>query len=339
MKKDNFLERQERVRLTPLPTPLEYAENLSKLLGGPDIYIKRDDFTTLAFGGNKTRKLEFIMADALKKKADVVITIGGLQSNWARQTVSAANKLGMETILILEGEEPEEYQGNLLLDKIMGAEIRYREFTRKEEDQEIWGQCPVTGKVAEELSKQNKTPYVIPLGGATPVGNLGYINAALEIKKQTERNNIRADYIALATGTGGTQAGLELGNRLYDLNSNIVGLSVSRHSRDKEDEIAELCNQTLEYFGIDELIFNRSEIRVNYDYIGDGYAIPTEECIEAIRLVARTEGIILDPVYSGKAMAGVIDLIKKKEIKKGENVIFIHTGGGTVNFAFNNYFG
>ena len=328
----------DRVHLTHLPTPLEHAKNLSRILGGPNIFFKRDDCTALAFGGNKTRKLEFVMADAIKKNADVMITIGGLQSNWARQMASAARKLGMEVILVLEGNEPQEYQGNLLLDKIMGCQLKFQEITQEEEDKEIQGECPITGKIADELRKENKVPYTAPLGAASPLGNLGYINAVIELEEQLDSLGITADYIVLATGTGGTQAGLELGVRLLDLDTKVIGLSISRHTREKVDEISELCNQTMDFLKLNNFQIDPKDVIVNYDYMGKGYGIPTEECIEAVQLVARTEGVILCPVYTGKAMAGLVDLVHQGFFKKEDNVIFLHTGGGTANFAFNRLF-
>jgi len=333
-----LFEKFNKITLAFLPTPLEYAGNLKKLLNGPRIFFKRDDCTGLAFGGNKIRKLEYIMADVLEKNADVIITIGGLQSNWVRQTAAVAKKHGLKIILVLNGKEPEEYQGNLLLDSILGCDIRFKPYTNEEGQREIAGETPITGGIAEEIKKNGKTPYIIPLGGCTPMGNLGYINAVKELKKQSEEKNINVDYIVLAVGTGGTQAGIELGLRLYKMNTRCYGISVSRHIKPKSQEIADLCNQTVKYFKLECRRFSPDEIVVNYDYIGEGYAIPTNECIEAIRTVARTEGIILDPVYTGKAMAGLIDLIKRGKFKKNENIVFLHTGGGIANFAYNKVF-
>jgi len=330
---------KKRVDLAFLPTPFKKAEKLTDLLGGPNIFFKRDDLTGLAFGGNKTRKLEFVMADALEKNADVVITIGGLQSNWARQTAAAAKKLGMEVILLLNGKEPKEYQGNLLLDRILGCDIRFRPYTDEEEQKEEAGETPITGEIAEEVKKEGKIPYIAPIGAPNPLGNLGYINAIKELKDQSEKSGIDIDYIVLATGTGGTQAGVELGVRLFEINAKAYGISASRHIRPKSEEIADLCNQTLDFFDLECPRFSSGEITMNYDYIGEGYAIPTLGCIEAIRTTAQTEGIILDPVYTGKAMAGLTDLIKKGKFKKDDNVVFLHTGGGPANFAYSKIFG
>ena len=333
-----LFDKSKKIPLAFLPTPLEYADNLTKLLNGPKLFFKRDDCTGLAFGGNKTRKLEYIMADVLEKQADTIITIGGLQSNWARQTAAAARKLGLKIILVLNAKEPEEYQGNLLLDSILGCDIRFKPYTDEEEQREEAGETPITGVIAEEVKRNGRIPYIIPLGGCNPIGNLGYINAIKELKKQSEEKNINIDYIVSAVGTGGTQAGIELGLKLYEMNTQCYGISISRHIKPKSQEIADLCNQTVKYFKLECSQFSPDEITVNYDYIGKGYAIPTNEGIEAIRIVAQTEGIILDPVYTGKAMAGLIDLIKKGKFKKNENIVFLHTGGEIANFAYNKVF-
>lgn len=335
---EEILEEVNRVPLGFFPTPLERAKKLTDLLGGPNIFLKRDDCTGLAFGGNKTRKLEFVMADALEKNADVIITIGGLQSNWARQMAAAAKKLGMEVILVLNGKEPKEHQGNLLLDRILGCDIRFRPYTNEDEEKEEAGETPITREIAEEVKKNGKIPYIIPLGAANPLGNLGYITAIKELKDQSEKSDINIDYIVLAVGTGGTQAGIELGLRFFQMNAKVYGISVSRHTKPKSKEIADLCNRTIDFFELECPRFFLDEVTVNYDYIGKGYAIPTKECIKAIYTTARTEGIILDSVYTGKAMAGLIDLIKKGEFKKDENIVFLHTGGGPAVFAFNSIF-
>ena len=204
-----------RLPLTPLPTPLEYAPNLTECLGGPKIYIKRDDLTALAFGGNKTRKLEFLLPPAVAAGADTIITLGGVQSNWVRQTVAAARKLGMDAVAVLEGERPVRYQGNVLLDHLMGARLLYNpNVTQELEDQEIQEVYPITGEVAKEYREMGRTPFLLPLGGATPLGNLGYINAVDELNQQLGELGVRANYIIAATGTGGTQAGIECGLRL-----------------------------------------------------------------------------------------------------------------------------
>ena len=338
MKLNSLIAAYDRIKLSFLPTPLEYAERLTRELGGPRIYFKRDDCTGLAFGGNKVRKLEFVLADAVNRKADVIVTIGGLQSNWARQTAAAARRLGIDTVLILDGKAPEQYQGNLLLDHILGCDIRFREISREEEDAEISGKTPITGTVVDELRGQGRTPYVASLGAANPLGNLGYVNAMDELNTQLKDQGIEAKYLVLGIGTGGTQAGLEIGARLLDMDLAVIGMSASRHTREKSEELAELCNETAEFLDLDDMQFTPGDFTVTYDYIGEGYAIPTKECIEAIRLVAQTEGVILDPVYTGKAMAGLIDWIEKRRFDKDDGVIFLHTGGATANFEYGDYF-
>ena len=335
---NSLLASYDRIKLGFLPTPLQYAERLTRKLGGPRIYFKRDDCTGLAFGGNKVRKLEFVLADAVKKKADVIVTIGGLQSNWARQTAAAAKKLGMEAVLVLDGEEPERYQGNLLLDRILGCDIRFRKITQEEEDAEIFGKMPVTGVVVDELKAQNKIPYVASLGAANPLGNLGYITAMDELNSQLKEQGVEANYLVLGIGSGGTQAGVEIGAKLLDMDLKVIGMSASRHTREKSEELAELCNETADFLSLDNIQFAPGDFTVAYDYIGEGYAIPTKECIEAIRLVAETEGVMLDPVYTGKAMAGLMDWIRKGRFDKHDSVIFLHTGGATANFEYGDHF-
>ena len=323
-----------RIPLTPLPTPLEFAPRLTKALGGPQVYVKRDDLTALAFGGNKTRKLEFLMADAVKQKADTVITLGGVQSNWVRQCVAAARKLGMDSVAVLEGEMPQIYQGNVLLDRIFGARLIYDpNITQELEDQEIQGICPITGKVAEDYREMGKRPYLMPLGGATPLGNLGYINAVDELMNQLTEKGIQADYLIAGTGTGGTQAGIECGLRLIKSSTKMLGISVSRHTQPKENEIAALCNTTMEFLGIRDEIFVPNDISVNYDYIGEGYGAVTEGAVEAIRMAAELEGLILCHTYAGKAFAGMVDLIRRGVLTREHTVVFLHTGGGVANFA------
>lgn len=323
-----------RIPLTPLPTPLEFAPNLTKALGGPQIYIKRDDLTALAFGGNKTRKLEFLMADAVKHQADTVITMGGVQSNWVRQCACAARKLGMDTVAVLEGEMPQVYQGNVLLDRMFGARLIYDpNVTQEMEDLEIQGDCPITGKVAEDYRRLGKRPYLMPLGGATPLGNLGYINAMNELAEQLSQLHLKADYLIAATGTGGTQAGIECGLRLLGAPFKLLGISVSRHTRPKEVEIAELCNATMAFLGIHGETFTPNDLSVNYDYVGAGYGAVTAGALEAIRMAAEQEGLVLCHTYAGKAFAGMIDLVRRGVLTREHTVVFLHTGGGVGNFA------
>lgn len=335
MKTHNDLFNQPRVELSKFPTPMEYAKNLTKYLGGPQIYIKRDDVTSLAFGGNKTRKLEYIMADVLSRGADTVVTLGGIQSNWIRQTIAASKRLGLQTVSVFENSEPEVYQGNFLLDKLMGSGMRFcPEITQEIEDAEIAGEFPITGKIAKELEREGHHPYCLPLGGTSPEGNLGYIMAVDEMQKQMDEIGINPSYIIAATGTGGTQTGLECGIRVFGLNTKMMGISISHHTRPKELEIAEMCNKTIEHFKLPISNFSEQDILVNYDYVGEKYGALTQAAQEAVQIAAELEGLILCHTYAGKAMAGLIALSRIGYLTSKDTVIFIHTGGGVANFAF-----
>lgn len=326
------LEKYPRLRLTPLPTPLAYMKNLSEYLGGPRIYVKRDDVGSLAFGGNKTRKLEYIMAQAVAEGADTVVTLGGVQSNWVRQTVAAAKALGMDAVAVLEGEKPNVIQGNLMLDMLMGAQLIYMPGISQEvEDREIASEFPITGPIAEELRRQGKKPFLAPLGGATPIGHLGYINMVDELMSQTAEMGIKPTHIFLGTGTGGTHAGMQLGLRLSGADAKLVGISVSYHTRPKEEEIAEMCTQAMAFYGANGS-FAPEDVTVNYDYVGAGYGAITPEAIEAVRLAARLEGLIMCHTYAGKALSGLIGMIRKGDLTRDDVVIFVHTGGGTADF-------
>jgi D-cysteine desulfhydrase family pyridoxal phosphate-dependent enzyme len=319
-----------RVHLASLPTPLEEAARLSKALGGPRILIKRDDSTGLAMGGNKARKLEFLMGEALAKGVDVVLTTGAVQSNHARMTVAAANKLGIKTILVLRGEEPKEVQGNLLLDRILGAEIRVvkGDYDRTQREME---------SIAADLRGKGHAPMVIPVGGATPSGSLGYVTMMLELVSQLNEMGLKATHLVHASGSGGTQAGLILGARALSTGMRIVGISVSRKRDLLREKVAGIADEASRLVQADCRI-TANDVEVYDEYIGEGYGIPTKECVEAIRLLAETEGILLDPVYTGKAMAGLIDLVNKGKITREDTVVFLHTGGAPALFAYKHLF-
>jgi len=309
-----------RVRLAALPTPLEEMGNLSKKLGGPRLFIKRDDNTGLAFGGNKARKLEFLMGDALDKGADTIITAGGIQSNHARMTAAAANKLGFKTVLVLSGEKPSSYKANLLLDHLLQAEIR---FLNARDSEQIKQRME---EIASELSSKGHNTYVIPTGGSNRIGVSGYALAMSELLAQANEKGIKFDSMVLACGGGGTQAGVVVGTKALNLNMGVIGISVSREAMRLKEMVASLANETAEHLGL-SIPFRPAEIEVYDEYVGEGYAIPTTEGIEAIKLVAELEGILLDPVYTGKAMAGLIGLIRTGCFRRDENVLFLHTGG------------
>jgi len=318
-----------RIKLASLPTPLLEATRLSAALGGPRILIKRDDLTGLAMGGNKARKLEFILADAKAKGADILITTGAAQSNFAMQMAAAGRRLGMHTILVLfKGQHPE-VQGNLLLDKILDAEVRMIDVPLTELDK-IY---ETMKQLADELRKKGHNPYLVPPGGDMPLGAVGYVIAASEIYRQLTDLGLTANYLVVANGFGGTQAGLALGAKYYKLPFTVVGCSVALAKEECRRLSVELCNNTAKLLGWGVTI-SPDELTVFDDYVGEGYGIPGKACIDAIKLVANTEGIFLDPVYTGKAMAGLIDLIHKGRFTSSDSVVFVHTGGTPALFAY-----
>lgn len=319
-----------RIKLANLPTPLSEAPRLSAALGGPRILIKRDDLTGLAMGGNKARKLEFILADAKAKGADVLIATGSSQSNFAMQAATAGRKLGMDAILVLfKGPHPE-MQGNLLLDKVLDAEVRIMDVTLSERDK-IY---KAMDQLADELRKKGRNPYVIPSGGSTPLGIIGYVIAAQEISQQLNQLSITADYLFVTSGGGGTHGGLALGVKHYKIPLKVIGSSVSYTKEECQSKLAELCNSGAKTLGWN-VTMSPDEFTVFDDYVGEGYAIPTKACIEAIKLVAKTEGIFLDPVYTGKTMAALIDLVHKGRFTSKDVIVFVHTGGMPALFAYN----
>ena len=324
------LARYPRVTLGHLPTPLEKLDNLTKELNGPEIWIKRDDCTGLSTGGNKTRKLEFLMAEALAEGADTVITQGATQSNHARQTAAAAVKLGLTCHILLEdrtGKTDYDYKenANVLLDQLHGATIeRYSLNPDMNAEME---------KVAQHMRSEGRKVYTIPGGGSNPTGALGYVNAGIELIYQANAINLKIDRVVHATGSAGTQAGLVAG--LVGINSGVpvLGIGVRAPKAKQEESVFALASRTAEKLGISGVI-KREDVVANCDYIGEGYGFPAPSTIDAIRTLARTDAILLDPVYSGKAMAGLIDLVKKGFFKKGETVVFIHTGGSVGLFGY-----
>lgn len=313
-----------RVCLGTLPTPLEEAPRLSQALGGPRILLKRDDLTGLALGGNKVRKLEYLLAEALEQDADVVVSGAGPQSNHLRTTAAAARKLGLDAVLVMYGDPPAEAQGNYLLDLLAGADIR---FTNDEDRASV---DRGLAEAADDLRQQGRRPYTIPRGGASPLGSVGYVAGALELEMQCIEQRVRIDHLICATGSCGTQAGLWVGATWLQAPYRIWGITVSRPREECLARIENLAAGTAELLKLDP----PSEAPIVLDdYLGPGYGVETPETIEAIRLLARTEGIFLDPVYTGKAMAGLIDLVRRREIGPGETVVFLHTGGAPGLFA------
>jgi D-cysteine desulfhydrase len=316
-----------RLSLAFLPTPIEELRVLSRTLGGPRILIKRDDLTGLALGGNKTRKLEFLLADALARKATVLVTAGAAQSNHCRQTAAAAAKCGLKCALVLGGEETGTPNGNLLLDGLLGAEVHWTARERRIERME---------ELAEELRGKGERPYVIPYGGSNGVGALGYYFAMAEALDQLGSMRIRPAVMLVASSSGGTQAGLVAGAKVAGYDGKIIGVSIDKGERGPEpfeEEMAAIANATLAGAGSGERV-TPGDFDVAYDYLGAGYGILGDPEREAIRLLARLEGVLLDPVYTARAMGGLIDMIRRGEITSADTVMFWHTGGAPALFAY-----
>jgi L-cysteate sulfo-lyase len=318
------IERLPRVKLANLPTPLEEMPRLSRALGGPKLWIKRDDLAGPVFGGNKVRKLEFEMADAVQKGADIVVSGGVVQSNHACATAVAARKLGMNVVLLLRGEKPEKYTGNLLIDHILGADIR---FFRAEWDE----MGAINKKVVEELKAKGYNPYVVPF--SSPLGSVGYVNAFLELCSQAKSLNLKIDYIVLAVGSGGTQAGLIVGNKALDMETSLIGVATEPNGDwllNTTVEIANGCAKLLEL----ETSITQRDATILHDYAGEEHGALNQGVKDTIKKVAESEGILLDPVYTGKAMTGLINLVEQGRFEKRENVVFLHTGGIPAVFAY-----
>ncbi len=319
-----------RRHYTPYQTPIEYLPRLTRLLGGPDIYIKRDDLLGLAAGGNKTRKLEYLMADALAKGCDTVITCGAVQSNHCRLTLAAAVKEGLKCHLVLEERVPNSYNpdasGNNYLFRLLGVEgIRV-----------VKGGSDMMGemkRVADELAAQGRIPYIIPGGGSNEIGALGYVSCAEEILTQLHDMDLNIDRIVCASGSAGTHAGLVAGMIGNNANIPVVGIGVNRKKDIQTEAVFTLANKLLTKLGA-RTAAEPADVVVFDDYVGPGYSLPTPAMVEAVQMLAREEGILLDPVYTGKAMSGMIDLIRKGYFQKGEKVLFVHTGGSPALYAY-----
>jgi len=324
------LARFPRLRLAHLPTPLEHLPRLTGALGGPEIWIKRDDCTGLSTGGNKTRKLEFLMAEAMDQGADIVLTQGATQSNHARQTAAAAARLGLACHILLEdrtGKNDSDYalNGNVLLDRLHAATIEHRP-----PHPDMNGEME---KVAERMRAEGRKPYCIPGGGSNPTGALGYVNAAIELVTQANDMGLGIDHVVHATGSTGTQAGLVTGLKGMNAGIPVLGVSVRAPKEAQEQNVFKLACATADRLGLPGIV-RREDVTANSDYVGKGYGFPAPSTIEAIEMLARHEGILLDPVYSGKGMAGLIDLVRKGAFAWGENVVFVHTGGSAALFAY-----
>jgi L-cysteate sulfo-lyase len=324
------LARFPRVRLPPAPTPLEPMPRLAEALGGPRLWIKRDDCTGLATGGNKTRKLEFLIGEALAHKADVVITQGATQSNHARQTAAAAAKFGLGCEVLLEnrtGSTAADYRisGNVLLDRLFGAQVHHHP-----------GGTDMDAAMAaraDVLKSQGRRPYVIPGGGSNPVGALGYVTAALELVQQANDAGLDIRRLVTATGSTGTQAGLVAGLEGCRSGIPVLGICVRAPKAVQEEKVFALAQRTAELLGVPQAVA-REAVVANSDYVGGGYGVPTDGMYEALELVARHEGVALEPVYSGKAMAGLIDLVRRGLFGRDEDIVFLHTGGAVGLFGY-----
>ena len=324
------LARFPRRRYTQGWTPLERLDRLSALLGGPDLYIKRDDLLGLAGGGNKTRKLEFLVADALAKGCDTLITCGAVQSNHCRLTLAAAVKEGLKCRLVLEERVARSYNpdatGNNFLFRLLGVEAVTVVPTGVDLAAEMQ-------KVADQVAALGRKAYIIPGGGSNPLGALGYVSCAEEILSQTHELDLRLDQIVCASGSTGTHAGLICGLIGNNAQIPLTGINVRRTREEQEPNVHKLAQETAALLGIPGGI-PREAITALGDWVGPGYSLPSPEMVEAVQMVARVEGILLDPVYTGKAMAGLIGLIRRGTFKKGERVLFVHTGGAPALYAY-----
>lgn len=328
------LARFPRVRMFPTPTPLEKLDNLSRALGGPEIWIKRDDCTVVATGGNKVRKLEYLMGDALAQGADHIVTQGAVQSNHVRQTAAVARKFGMTCTALLEHRietNDRDYltSGNVLLDRLFDCAIEYRP-----SGLDMNAEAEAKGAALREAGAK---PYVIPGGGSNRVGALGYVGCAQELMQQADELGLRIDRIVSATGSAGTHAGLVVGLQGCNANVPVLGIGVRNPKPVQEANVHRLAEATAAYVGVKGGI-PRDSVVANCDYVGPGYGQPTPGMTEAVLMLARLEGILLDPVYSGKAMAGLIDLIRKGQFAKSERVVFLHTGGAVGLYGYNSVF-
>jgi len=309
-----------RLHFAHLPTPIEELPRLSKTLGGPRLLVKRDDQTGLAFGGNKTRKLEFLVAEAQDQGAKMLISGGAMQSNHCRQTAAAAAKYGFECTLVLTGELPAQPSANLLLDNLFGAKV-VAVPDRKDRDR-------ILQETFDKAVADGKRPYLVPYGGSSSTGALGYASAVEEFIKQ----NVHADWMVFGTSSGGTHAGLVLGQRVFGYQGKVLGISIDESEEWLKTHVSKIASDASEKLG-ERIEFTPAEVLANADYCGAGYGVLTDAEREAVNLFAKYEGLLLDPVYTGRAAAGMIDLIRKEFFKKDETVLFWHTGGQPALFA------
>ncbi len=321
------IESLARFPLAQLPTPIEELKSLARELGGSELLIKRDDQTGLALGGNKTRKLEFLVGQALEQGADTLVTAGAAQSNHCRQTAAAAARVGLRCELLLNGTKPELPNGNLLLDELLGARIHWIQPSER---------VTKLRELPDQLREEGHKPYVIPVGGSNGVGATGYVLAMVELVEQLHAINRRVDHVVFASSSGGTQAGMVVGAKVTGFAGTLHGVSIDKDNRDGAPygyELADIANETAQYIGFDAQ-FAANDFNVEYSYLGGGYGVVNDLEREAIRLLASREGIVLDPVYTGRSMGALIDMILKKAFRSNETVLFWHTGGAPALFAY-----
>lgn len=318
-----------RVPLAATPTPLEYCPRLGEAIGGIELYVKRDDLTGLAFGGNKTRQLEYLFADVLAQGADVVVAGAYTQSNWCRQIAAAARRLGLDASLVLmHGEKGPLRQGNLLLDELLGAEVEVVALTEMAE------LSPLLAARAEVLRARGRHPYVVDPGALATLARsaLGYVGAALELDEQLEARGLSADHLYLS-GANMTPAGLALGLRALGRSTRVVGITPIRWPEPRSVDIARIASATADLLGLD-VVLDPQDICNDEDYVGERYGVVSEASRAALLLAARSEGLILDPVYTSKALAGLIGHVERGLVQRGECVVFVHTGGLPALFAY-----
>lgn len=332
-----MLNKRPKVKLGFFPTPCYKLENLSEKLG-VNLYIKRDDFTGMSlFGGNKIRKLEYLIGEAVEQGCDYVFTYGATQSNHAMQTVTACRKYGLHPVIYLVAivkPDEEDIRSNLLLDRIMDAEIHIVEMMEGETEEEAEERSFIMAKEhMARLKKEGHRCYDVPMGGASPVGSLGFVEGVVELEEQLKQMNLKMDYIFHATGTGGTMAGMVAGRNLIGSETEIISINVSAKDNGYPARCETLANESLKLIGMEPLVEKDRDIHTDLNYYLPGYEIPNDGAIEAIRMLAQEEGLFLDPVYTGKAFAGLIDYIRTGKVKPGSHVMFWHTGGATALFA------
>jgi D-cysteine desulfhydrase len=321
------IESLARFPLAQLPTPIEELKALSRELGGPQLLIKRDDQTGLALGGNKTRKLEFLVGQALEQGADTLVTAGAAQSNHCRQTAAAAAKAGLRCELLLNGPQSELPNGNVLLDELLGARIHW--IQRSERAAKL-------RELPDQLRQEGRKPYVIPVGGSNGVGAIGYVLAMVELVEQLDGIKRRVDHVVFASSSGGTQAGIVVGAKVTGFAGQLHGVSIDKDNRDGASygkELADIANECAQYIRSDAQ-FTANDFNVEDSYLGGGYGVVSDLEREAIRLLGSREGIVLDPVYTSRAMGALLDLVRKKTCRPDETVLFWHTGGAPALFAY-----